>query len=73
MTKVKVAEDVYWVGAEDWDLRNFHGHRTPHGTTYNAYLIIDEKIALIDTVKRTFAHEMLEKIRKIVEPRKIKL
>ena len=71
MTKVKVAEDVYWVGVEDWDLRNFHGYRTPHGTTYNAYLIIDEKIALVDTVKRTFAHELLEKIREIVEPERI--
>lgn len=71
MTKVKVAEDVYWVGAEDWDLRSFHGYRTPHGTTYNAYLILDERIALVDTVKRAFAHEMLEKIREIVEPERI--
>ena len=50
MSKVQLAEGIYWVGAIDWNLRNFHGYSTHLGTTYNAYLVIDEKIALIDTV-----------------------
>ncbi len=68
MNPVKLAEGVYWVGAVDWDTRFFHGHTfsTHHGTTYNAYLIIDEKIALVDTVFPPFAEEMIERIKQIV-------
>ena len=47
----KVSDNVYWVGAVDWHVRDFHGYKTQRGTTYNAFLIIDEKITLIDTVK----------------------
>ena len=68
---VKLKKGVYWVGAIDWNLRNFHGYITHRGTTYNAYLIVDEKIALIDTVKLAFFDEMLERIREIVDPEKI--
>jgi flavorubredoxin len=70
MEKVQVAEGVYWVGVVDWDRRTFHGahHQTPVGTTYNAYLVVDEKIALIDAVYRPFAGELLEKISQIVDP-----
>jgi len=73
MTKVKVAEDVYWVGAVDWNARSFHGftYSTHRGTTYNAYLIVDNKIALVDSVYGPFAGEMIERIREIVEPEKI--
>jgi flavorubredoxin len=39
-----LARGVYWVGVIDWNLRDFHGYVTPGGTTYNAYLIVDEKI-----------------------------
>ena len=47
---VKIADGVYWVGALDWDARDFHGFTVP-GMTYNAYLVFgDEKIALIDNV-----------------------
>ena len=70
MEKVQVAEGVYWVGVVDWDRRTFHGahHQTPVGTTYNAYLVVDEKIALIDTVYRPFADELIERISQIVDP-----
>ena len=44
-------EGVNWVGVVDWNIRDFHGYITSRGTTYNAYLIRDEKTALIDTVK----------------------
>ncbi|HNX68985.1 MAG TPA: flavodoxin domain-containing protein [Candidatus Omnitrophota bacterium] len=64
---------IYSVGAIDWDARHFHGHTysIKRGTTYNAYLIVDEKITLIDTVYGPFAGEMIEKIREILPPEKI--
>jgi len=71
MTKVALTEGLFWVGAIDWNIRSFHGYHTPYGTTYNAYLIIDEKIALVDTVKGPFCGEMLQRIEEIVEPKDI--
>lgn len=71
MEKIELTEGIYWVGAVDWSLRDFHGYTTPRGGTYNAYLIVDEKIALVDTVKYAFADEMFERIKEIVDPRKI--
>jgi len=56
MQPVEIKKGVYWVGVVDWNVRNFHGHTytTKRGTTYNAYLIVDEKIALVDTVYGPF-------------------
>lgn len=68
---VELAKGIYWVGVVDWNLRDFHGYETPKGGTYNAYLVVDEKIALIDTVKEPFAEEMLKRISQIVDPSKI--
>jgi flavorubredoxin len=69
---IKVSENVYWVGAIDWTIRDFHGYTTPHGSTYNAYLVMADKITLIDTVKAPFMEEMLSRIRSVVDPSKIK-
>ncbi|VVB97078.1 Type A flavoprotein FprA [uncultured archaeon] len=71
MTKIELTNGVYWVGVVDWNLRDFHGYTTPRGGTYNAYLIVDEKIALVDTVKNAFAGEMIGRIREIIDPSKI--
>ncbi len=71
MNAVQVKEGIYWVGALDWHLRNFHGYTTNRGATYNAYLIIDEKVALIDAVKAPFSKELLERISSIIDPSKI--
>ena len=71
MTKVQLAKGVYWVGAIDWNVRNFHGYSTHRGSTYNAYLIVDEKVALIDTVKAPFYDEMAARVREIVSFDKI--
>ena len=73
MDPVLLKEGIYWVGAVDWDMRYFHGpvFGTHRGTTYNSYLIVDEKITLVDTVYTPFAGEMLERIRKIVDPSRI--
>jgi anaerobic nitric oxide reductase flavorubredoxin len=70
---VKVLENIYWVGAVDWNIRHFHGftYSTHRGATYNAYLIIDKKVALVDTVQHSFADEMIERIKEIVDPSKI--
>jgi len=66
----KLTENVYWVGAVDWAIRRFHGQQlsTHRGTTYNAYLIVDEKTALVDTVWGPFADELLANIRQVVDP-----
>ena len=73
MKPFEIKKGIYWVGVIDWNVRSFHGHtyNTARGTTYNAYLIIDEKIALVDTVYGPFAGELIEKIRAIVPPEKI--
>jgi flavorubredoxin len=71
MEPVKVVDNVYWVGGVDFGVRDFHGYRTSGGSTYNAYLIVDEKITLIDTVKKEFLPELLARISKIVDPVKI--
>ena len=70
MKKIALAENVYWVGAVDWISRDFHGYSI-NGTTYNAFLIIDEKITLIDTVKKPYKSELLHRIRNIIDPEKI--
>lgn len=67
----RVADDIYWVGAIDWSVRDFHGYRTGRGTTYNAYLILGEKITLVDTVKAPFKEELLSRIRDVVDPARI--
>ncbi|MEQ9729251.1 MAG: FprA family A-type flavoprotein [Candidatus Methanoperedens sp.] len=71
MAKIELTDGVYWVGVVDWNLRDFHGYTTPRGGTYNAYLIVDEKVALVDTVKHGFAGEMIERIKEIIDPSKI--
>lgn len=68
---VELKKGIYWVGAIDWKLRNFHGFVTPRGGTYNAYLIIDEKVTLIDATKPEFGAELLRRVREIIDPSKI--
>ena len=71
MRAVPIKDDIYWVGGLDWKLRNFHGYLTQRGSSYNAYLIIDEKVTLIDTVKHYLSDELLERIATIIDPTKI--
>jgi flavorubredoxin len=71
MKPVEIAKGIYWVGAVDWNIRDFHGYSTPNGSTYNAFLIMDEKITLIDTVKAEFVDELLSRISWITDPSKI--
>lgn len=73
MGAVKICDNIYWVGVVDWDIRYFHGpaYSAHRGTTYNAFLIVDDKITLVDTVYTPFADEFIENIRQVVDPTKI--
>jgi flavorubredoxin len=73
MKPVEIMKDVYWVGAIDYDVRNFHGYSytTHHGTTYNAYLIMGKKVALVDAVLGSFSKEMFSRISEVIDPKKI--
>lgn len=68
---IKIADSVYWVGAIDWDVRNFHGYLTNSGSTYNAFLVLGDKVTLVDTVKAPFEAEMFARIASVIDPRKI--
>ncbi|MFA6350213.1 MAG: flavodoxin domain-containing protein [Candidatus Omnitrophota bacterium] len=73
MDPVEIKNDIFWVGVVDWNLRTFHGHTytTNRGSTYNSYLILDEKVVLIDTVLGSFSREFIDNIRKVIAPEKI--
>ncbi len=68
MNAIEIRDKVFWVGVVDWNMRNFHGHTfsTKRGSTYNSYLVVGEKIALVDAVFGPFAGEMLENIREVL-------
>ena len=65
MQPLQIVENIYDVGVQDWAVRDFHGYKTERGATYNSYLIMDEKITLIDTVKAPFAEELLRNISQV--------
>lgn len=71
MRPKEVVKGIYNVGVIDWNIRDFHGYSTERGSTYNAFLVMDEKIVLIDTVKKPFAESLLDNISKIVDPQRI--
>ncbi len=73
MKPIEISPDIWDVGVNDWNIEDFHGYSTPMGTSYNAFLIKDEKIVLVDVVKdkQHFPEEMLAKIAKVVDPRRI--
>ena len=65
MQPLQIVDNIYDVGVQDWAVRDFHGYKTERGATYNSYLIMDEKITLIDTVKAPFAEELLRNISQV--------
>jgi len=73
MSSVKIAENIFWVGAIDWNMRTFHGftYTTKRGTTYNSYLILDKKNVIVDAVHAPFTAEMVKNIKEIIHPEKI--
>lgn len=71
MHTVQLAPDVHWVGVVDWEIRDFHGYSTYKGSTYNAYLVLDEKKALFDCVKHGFDQELYHRIYQHIKPEEI--
>ncbi|RKX24512.1 MAG: FprA family A-type flavoprotein, partial [Candidatus Zixiibacteriota bacterium] len=71
MQPLEIKKDIYWIGAIDWNLRDFHGYSTEKGSTYNAYLIMGEKTVLFDTVKAEFADEFIINLRTLLDGKKL--
>jgi anaerobic nitric oxide reductase flavorubredoxin len=71
--KVQVKNNIYWLGKTDWELRKFHGdeYSTHRGSTYNSYLVQEEKTALIDTVWAPFASEYVRNLAEEIDLTKI--
>lgn len=71
--KKNVKNNVYWVGKVDWELRKFHGdeYSTHKGSTYNSYLIQEEKTVLIDTVWAPYAKEFVKNLSEEIDLKKI--
>ena len=72
MKPVVVKDGVYWVGAIDWAVRDFHGYETPRGTSYNNYLVLDDEPTLIDAVNYEFADATIRNIKGIIDPSRIR-
>jgi len=73
MAAKEILPGIYSVGVVDWNMRSFHGHTytTKRGTSYNSYLIVDDKVALIDTVYAPFTEELIRNIKEIIPLDKI--
>ena len=71
MNGVEIKKDIYWVGVKDWNLVEFHGYATPNGSTYNSYLIMDDKITLVDGVKHYMSDEMIARVKSLTDFSKI--
>ncbi|OJV64350.1 MAG: MBL fold hydrolase [Clostridiales bacterium 38-18] len=65
----KINERISWVGKIDWELKKFHGeeYSTHRGSSYNSYLIRDEKVALIDTVWQPFDAEFVKRLKEVID------
>lgn len=68
-----VKNNVYWVGKVDWELRKFHGdeYSTHKGSSYNSYLIKEEKTVLVDTIWKPYANEFVENLKREIDLKKI--
>lgn len=67
---MKITKDIYYIGVNDHDIDLFEGqYEVKNGMTYNSYIIMDEKIAVMDTVDINFTSEWLEKISKVLDGR----
>ena len=67
----KVTDTIYYVGANDHDVDLFEGqYVVPNGMAYNSYVIMDEKIAVMDTVDQNFTHQWLDNLRSVLGERK---
>lgn len=72
MKPFEIKKDIFWIGAVDFNKRSFHGYsRSPQGTTYNAYLVRDEKNVIFDTVDEEYAGTMFCRLAKVMPLEKV--
>ena len=72
MQQIQLTENIYYVGVNDRHTDMFENHmELPHGVSYNSYLIVDEKVALIDPVEANFLEEYLFKVKSVLKGRKV--
>lgn len=72
MQPIEIKKDIFWVGAVDYDHRDFHGYSmSPVGSTYNAYLVKDQKNVLVDTVPHAQGGTLLCRLAKTLPPEKV--
>ena len=62
----ELVEGIHWVGIVDWFLRQFHGYTVPDGATYNSYLILDEQLTLIDSVRESYGQDLVNKVNNLI-------
>ena len=68
---MKVTDTIKYVGVNDHQVDLFEGqYKVPNGMSYNSYVILDEKIAVMDTVDANFTHQWLDNIQQVLENRK---
>ena len=69
----KLTDRVTWVGKVDWELKRFHGDElsTDRGSSYNSYLIRDQKTVLIDTAWLPYSREFITNLKKEIDLNKI--
>jgi flavorubredoxin len=70
-TTANLLDGIDWVGYVDWNVRDFHGYTARRGTTYNAYLVRDEKTVLVDAVKAPYADSLLENVASLTDPAQV--
>ncbi|MGE4552304.1 MAG: MBL fold metallo-hydrolase, partial [Desulfovibrionaceae bacterium] len=72
MKPLELKPGLWWVGAVDWNKRSFHGYsNSPLGTTYNNFLIVDDKVTLVDTVDAAFRDHLFCSLAQVLGDRKI--
>lgn len=72
MLPVEIKKDIYWIGVVDYASKDFHGYSvSPHGTTYNSYLIKDGKNVLFDSVKAEYTDRFINSLKKVINPEDI--
>lgn len=68
---MNITKDIKYIGVNDHQIDFFEGqYKVPNGMSYNSYIIMDEKIAVFDTVDKNFTHEWLDNISKVLNNRK---
>lgn len=71
MSAIELSDGIWWVGAVDWELREFHGLTADRGSSYNAYLVVDEKVALIEAVRSDLTGVLLENVASVIDPARV--